>query len=214
MISLVVNRNECRRVNNSVLESLHGCSMFLCPYKWLVFVGEVMERVSNGRVVLGPDSHISSDTKEGANVAKVLAWWPVMDLGNLQVVGDVAFISTLVSKNNNFQDCNKEFLCRDSGTCTLEVVQDVVDIIKMFPYEPVDAWVSRNGLKPSILSFVVCHGALNTTVVHKRPGDVWDLLFQDKGDIFMEDCTSIGPSLWQVGQSYCTNGGLDSSEVM
>ena len=125
----------------------------------------------------------------------------------------MAFVTTLVPENNNFQDCNKEFLHRDSGTCTLEAVQDAVDIIKVFLYEPADAWVSGNGLKLSVLSFIACCGALDTTVVHKRPGDVWDLLFQDKGDIFMEDCTGIGPSLWQAGQSYCANRGLDSSEV-
>ena len=83
MISLVVDRNECGRVNNSVLKSLHGCGMFLCPYKGLIFVGEVVERASNGGVVLDPDLHVSGDAKKGTNIAKVLAWWQVADLGGL-----------------------------------------------------------------------------------------------------------------------------------
>jgi hypothetical protein len=46
--------------------------MFLGPDKWLVFAGEVMERVSNGGVILNSYSHISCYAKKGIDIVEVL----------------------------------------------------------------------------------------------------------------------------------------------
>jgi len=67
--------------------------------------------------------------------------------------------------------------------------------LEVFPHKSADAWVSRNGLKPAVLCFITCGWTLDATIIHKWPGNVGDLLLQDEGDIFMKDCTSIGPAL-------------------
>ncbi len=81
MVSLIVNRDEGRGVNNSILEGLHRGSVFFVPCKGLVFASEVVKWVSNGLVVLDPNTHISHDTKESVDIGDVLAWWPVADFG-------------------------------------------------------------------------------------------------------------------------------------
>jgi hypothetical protein len=81
---------------DSVLEGLHGHGMFFGPNKRLILVGEVMEWASNSEIVLDPDAHISSDTKEGADIAEMLARQPVADFGCLGVVWDASVICTLV----------------------------------------------------------------------------------------------------------------------
>ncbi len=70
--------------------------MSLSLDKWLVLLGEVMEWVSDGGVILDPDVYIFCYTKKGTDIMEVLAGWPVTDFGSLRVVWDPAFIHTLV----------------------------------------------------------------------------------------------------------------------
>jgi len=67
--------------------------------------------------------------------------------------------------------------------------------LKVFPHKSTDAWVSRDRLKSSVFCLIMHGWALDATVIHEWPGDVGDLLLQDKGYIFMKNCASIGPSL-------------------
>jgi len=43
MVSLVVDRDEGRGVDDSILEGLHGGGVVFHPHEWLVFVGEIVE---------------------------------------------------------------------------------------------------------------------------------------------------------------------------
>jgi hypothetical protein len=101
-----------------------------------------------------------------------------------------------VSKNNNFRDSDEKFLHRDDGTGTEKSMEYVVDIIQMFPDEAADLNVSRNYFVPSILSFITCWWAFDTSVIHKGVGLVRDLGLKDEDYITVEYCAGGGPSLW------------------
>ena len=96
MISCVVDSDKSRGINDGLFEGLHGGSAFLSPDEWLVLAGEVVEWASDGGVILDPDMHISCNAEKSTDIAKVLAGWPVVDLGCFGVVQDAAFICTLV----------------------------------------------------------------------------------------------------------------------
>ena len=81
---------------DGVLEGLHGCGVFFSPNERLILAGEVMERVSDGGIVLYPDAHIPCHAKKGADIAEVLARWPVTYFRRLGVVWNASFIRTLV----------------------------------------------------------------------------------------------------------------------
>jgi hypothetical protein len=51
-------------------------------------------------------------------------------------------------------------------------VEDVMDIVQVFPNEAVDLWVSWNGFVPTILSLVVCHGPFDAGVIYEGNGSV------------------------------------------
>ena len=89
----------------------------------------------------------------------------------------------------------------------------MMHIIEVFPHKSADAWVSGNGLVPTAFCFVMRGQTLDATVIHKWPGDVRDLLLQDKGYVFVKDRTGIGPALGQASQSHSTDRRLDGSEV-
>jgi hypothetical protein len=55
-----------------------------------------------------------------------------MDLGDLGVVENVAFIIALVSENGDFWNGDGDLLGRDSGTGTEEVMEDAMDIVQVF----------------------------------------------------------------------------------
>jgi hypothetical protein len=76
------------------------------------------------------------------------------------------------------------------------VVEDVMDIIQVFLNKVADLQVSWNGLIPTILSLVVCCGTLDTGVVYKGHGGVWDFRLKNKQDVTMEDHGCTCPSLW------------------
>jgi hypothetical protein len=88
-----------------------------------------------------------------------------------------------------------------------------VDIVQVFPNESPDERVSRGGLIPAIGHFVACCRPFDATVIHEGLSDVGDLGFENEGNIFVEYCTGVSPTLWQAGRSHRTDGGLDCGEV-
>ena len=140
--------------------------------------------------------YVAGNAKKGADVGEVLAIRLVSDLGNLGVVGDVPFIVAFVSKDDNFRDGDEELLCGDGGTGTEESMEYAVDVIQMLPNEVVDLVVSRNCFVPSILGFITCWWAFDTSVVHKGVGLVGDLGLEDEDHVTIEYCAGSGPSLW------------------
>ena len=170
--------------------------MLFVPHKRGAFAGKVDKWASDGQVALDPDVHVASNAEKGADVGEVLAIRPVPDLGNLGVVGDAPFIVAFVFKDNNFRDGDEELLHRDGGTGTEELMEYAVDVIQMLPNEAVDLVVSWNHFVPSILGFITCWRAFDTSVVYKGVGLVGDLGLKDEDHITLEYCTGSGPSLW------------------
>jgi hypothetical protein len=66
--------------------------------------------LGNGGIVLNLDAHVASDAEEGADVGEGLTLGLVMDLGDLGVVRNVAFIIALVPKDGDFWDSNGNLL--------------------------------------------------------------------------------------------------------
>jgi hypothetical protein len=192
----IVDRDEGRGLNNSCFEGLHGLLVFLMPYERGTFASKIDEWVRDGGVTLDPDAHVARDAKKGADVGEVLAVGPVMDLGNLGIVRDVAFVVAFMSKYNNLRDSDEEFLCRDGSASAKELMEYAVDVIQMFPDKTVNLVVSRNCLIPTILGFIVHWRTLDASVIHKGVCFVRNLGLKNEDYIAVKYCTSGGPSLW------------------
>ena len=99
---------------------------------------------------------------------------PITDLGYFGVIGDAAIIVALVPKDDNFWDCNEEFLGRDGCTSAMKMVEYAVDIIQVFSDEMAHLIVCGDCLISTIVSFVVSCRPFYATIVHEGPGDVGD----------------------------------------
>ena len=111
--------------------------------------------------------HVAGDAEEGTDIREVLANGPVMDFGNLGIVGDVAFVIALVSKYCDFGDGNLDLLHRDGGSGTMEMVENAVDVIEVLPDEVSNLGVGWNGFIPSILCLIVRRQSFDAGVIHK-----------------------------------------------
>ena len=118
-------------------------------------MSEVDKRLGNGRIIFDPYLHVAGNAQEGAGVGEIFARRPVLNSRNLGVVRDVAFIIALVAKEGDFWDCDGNLLGRNGGAGTEKTVEDVVDIIEVFPDKMPDLRISGNGLIPTILCFVL-----------------------------------------------------------
>lgn len=58
--------------------------------------------MGDGGVVLDPNSNVASDAEEGRDIGEGHTLRPVMDLGNLRIIRDVAFIIAFVSEDGDF----------------------------------------------------------------------------------------------------------------
>jgi len=161
-------------------------------------VGKVNKRPGDGRIILDPDAHVASNAKERADIGKVLAVGPVADLVDLGVIGDVAFIIALVPENGDFRHGDKKLCCRDGGSGAQEMVEDAVDVADMLPNKAADLRVSKDGLVPTTLDFIVRCWAFDACVIHEGHCGVRDLGLENEDDIAVEYRHGIGPSLWQT----------------
>jgi hypothetical protein len=66
--------------------------------------------VGNGGVILDPDAHVASNAEEGMNVGEGLTLGPVIDLSDLGVVRNAAFVVALVSEDSNFRNGDSNLL--------------------------------------------------------------------------------------------------------
>jgi len=149
--------------------------VLLLPNEGGSLASEVYKWVYDGRVVFDPYPHITGKAKEGAYIGEVPTFMPVMDFGGFQVVRDMAFVVALVSKDYDFRDSNEEFLCQDSGISAAKAVEDMVDVVEMLPDEAAHLHIAWDRFEPSIVCFVAGLSSFDSTIIHKRPCDVWDL---------------------------------------
>jgi len=172
--------------------------MWRLPHEGGAFAGKVDKWPGNGRIILDPDAHVASDAKEHADIGKVLAVGPVVDLVDLGVIGDVAFIIALVPENGNFRHSDKRLHHGDGGSGAQETVEDAVDIANLLPNEAADLRVSKDGLVPTTLDFVVHRQAFDAYVIHEGHCRVGDLGLENEDNFAVEYHHGIGPSLWQT----------------
>jgi hypothetical protein len=66
--------------------------------------------VGDGGVILDSDAHVASNAEEGANIGEGLTLGPVVDLSDLGVIRNAAFVVALVSKDSNFRNGNGDLL--------------------------------------------------------------------------------------------------------
>jgi hypothetical protein len=156
---------------------------------------EINQGTGDGGIVVDPNPHEASSPEKCSDVGEHFAGGPVLDVQDLWIVGDAAFVVALVAKNDDLWYCHEQFLGRNGGAGTAEVVENA-EVEEMFPDESLYIVVLRDRLILPTIDLVSCRRPLDAAVVHIWPGDVGDLRFQQKHDVFMEDRPSIGPALW------------------
>ena len=103
-----------------------------------------------------------------------------------------------MAKKDDLWRSDSNLLGRDGGAGMKESVENAMYIVKMLPDEASYLGVSRDHLEPTILSFIMSRGPLDTGVVHKGLHGVQNLRFEDKSNVTMEDGHCPSPSLWQA----------------
>ncbi len=81
----------------------------------------------------------------------------------------------------------------------------------MFPNKVSNTRVTGNDSESTVFIFVSSGSTLDATVVDEGPGYLRYLRFNYKGDIFVENCDSVGPSLRQTHESQGSDRGLNGS---
>src|SRR5487761_1177110 len=213
MISGIVDRDERGGLSDSIFETLHGSIVLLLPCKGCAFSGEVNEWSGDRGIALDPDAHVTGGAKECTDIGEILARGPVSDLVDLGVIGNAAVVIALVSEDDYFGDCYEQLLGRNCGSGASEAVEDAVYIVKVLPDEAAHLIVLGDCLESAVVGLVASRRPFDAAVVHKGPRDIGDLRLEDKGDVFVKDGTSIGPSLWQTCQSHGSDRGLNSGQI-
>ena len=74
------------------------------------------------------------------------------------------------------------------------MLDDAVEVLKMFPDKAADATVLCNYLKGAVLALGHSHGAVDGHVVYVGNGELGNLQLKDVHDIVMEYQNSVGPT--------------------
>ena len=74
------------------------------------------------------------------------------------------------------------------------MLDDVIEVLKMFPDEAVDAAVLQDCLKGAILAPVHSHRATDRDIVYVGNGELGNLWLKDMCDVIMEYQNSVGPA--------------------
>jgi len=70
--------------------------MFFLPNEGRAFASEIDKWPSDSGEVLDPYAHVAGDAEEGTDIREVFAVGPVVDFGDLGVIGNAAFVIALV----------------------------------------------------------------------------------------------------------------------
>ena len=93
-------------------------------------------------------------TQEGANFGDALAWAPVCDLVDVLWIGESALRGASVSDCNYFFGAEGRLESAVGAAAILGALHHVVNVLKMFPNEPVNAWVVGYALLRAIWKVV------------------------------------------------------------
>lgn len=111
----------------------------------------------------------------------------VFNFLDASIIRKSAFIHTLVSYHNHFCEAEVCFLSRKCSPCFLHLVDDMVHILKVFPYKTVDARILWDNLIFPVRKLIACRGSFYRYIINIGHGDMRDLISKNKGDITMEN---------------------------
>jgi len=87
----------------------------------------------------------------------------------------VAIVIALVPKDDNLRACDDDLLGGDCGSGTVEAVEDVMDVLEVFPDELIDVRVLWNGLIVTVFSLVAGLRSFDGRVIHECVGNLRNL---------------------------------------
>jgi hypothetical protein len=130
----------------------------------------------------------------------------------LGCIWEAGFIGALVTDNDCARDTEMGFLGRKDASCVLDMLDNLVNIVEVFPDKPVDVWVFRNGFK-AVLCFVVGCWTLYGDVVDKWHGQVWDFRLKDMCEVSLLNLHGTSVAHGYGCESKSASGGLEGCEV-
>jgi hypothetical protein len=84
----------------------------------------------------------------------------------------MTFVVAFMAENHDFWYCYKQFLGRDSGTSTVEAVEDVMEVEQVLSDKPSNARVIRDGLILATINFISHCRPLDAAVINVWPGNM------------------------------------------
>ena len=76
------------------------------------------------------------------------------------------------------------------------MLDNAVEVLKMFPNEMADPAVFRNGFKGSIIALVCGHGTMDGYIVYVGYNELGNLQLKDMHNIIVEYWYFVSPTHW------------------
>ena len=102
--------------------SLHRALVLVLPSEKGALAREIDKGTCDRRIVADPNMHKASEAQEGTDIGEGLAGGPVMNVCNLRLIRNMAFICAFVSEDCDLRTCDNNLLGGDSGASSAEVV--------------------------------------------------------------------------------------------
>src|ERR1700677_2861342 len=115
----------------------------------------------------------------------------------------MSFMSTTVSKNDDFGNAEEEFRTRKSSATILHMLHNAIHVFEVFPDKLMYSRVFGNGFECSVMLYVAQFRSFDRYV-----GDIRNVGLQYIGDVVVKYRDRIGPTHRKGDKSKCAKRGF------
>lgn len=163
-----------------------------------------MRKLDEGPSDLGEvpdeDAEQSKRTKEHVDLRYGCACRPVCDDLEFLLNDFPALVCAAVTDDDDFRNTHLEFLAGEGSACMAHVMNDVMDVVEMFPNEAVDARIARMKFVCPVQILVSGRWTFDGNVVDEQMSDVRNFRLKDENHVTLHDLDLIRATHWDAGK--------------
>ena len=144
--------------------------------------------------VLNEYTDDTNSAKEHMYCREVGIGTPVNNFVDPSQVWDAVFGCANMAYYSDLASAQKQLFAQEGFPTAFHMLDDVVEVSKMFPDKVVDATVLQDHLKGAVLALVHSRGATDGHVIYVENGELGTLWLKDMCDVIVEYWNSIGPT--------------------
>jgi hypothetical protein len=137
-----------------------------------------------------------------------------MDLRDIMVVWLSTLVATQMAYDEDFGATELALGARPSAADILHALHEPIESHEMFPDKPANAGVLGDSFEDTIGAFVAGSWTKSGGIIKERNGVFGYLVFEDVGDISLENGDRVTPSHWNSGDAESTERGLEGGKVV